>query len=93
MSELRDVRQMLELAEQAAMNGDFSSADEQLRDAARLQEAEMGPSHPDLANTLNSLAIVAERTGRFADAEAYYRRSAAIASQSLPADHPIVVES
>jgi len=84
---------MLELAERAAIERDFSSADELLRKAARIQEAEMGPLHPDLANTLNSLAIVAERTGRFADAESFYRRSAAIAAESLPADHPIVAES
>jgi hypothetical protein len=93
MSELRDVRQMLELAERAAINSDFSSADELLRDVARIQEAETGPVHPDLANTLNSLAIVAEKTGRFAEAESFYRRSAAIASESLPANHPIVAES
>ena len=93
MSGLQDARQMLELAEQAAMKGDFSSANELLNDAARIQEAELGPLHPDLANTLNSLAIVAERTGRFGDAEACYRRSAAIASAALPADHPIVAES
>ena len=53
----------------------------------------MGPLHPDLANTMNSLAIVAERTGRFADAESFYRRSATIAAESLPANHPIVAES
>ena len=93
MSKLPDARRMLELAERAAIDRDFSSADELLREAARIQEAEMGPLHPDLANTLNSLAIVAERTGRFADAESFYRRSAAIASESLPADHPIVAES
>jgi len=93
MSEPRDVRQMLELAEQAAINGDFSSADELLSSVARIQETELGPLHPELANTLNSLAIVAERTGRIADAETFYWRSATIASASLPADHPIVIES
>ena len=93
MSNLPDAQHMLELAERAAIDRNFSSADELLRKAARIQEAEMGPLHPDLANTLNSLAIVAERTGRFADAESFYRRSAAIASESLPADHPIVAES
>ena len=93
MSNLPDAQRMLELAERAAIDRNFSSADELLRKAARIQEAEMGPLHPDLANTLNSLAIVAERTGRFADAESFYRRSAAIASESLPADHPIVAES
>ena len=93
MPELRDARHLLEMAEHAAIDGDFSSADELLRDAARLQEAEFGPLHPDLANTLNNLAIVAEKTGRPGDAERFYRRAAAIASASLPADHPIVAES
>jgi Protein of unknown function (DUF2914)/Tetratricopeptide repeat len=93
MPELRDARDLLEMAERAAVDGDFSSADQLLRDAARLQEAELGPLHPDLANTLNNLAIVAEKTGRTSDAETFYRRSAAILSESLPADHPMVAES
>ena len=33
-----------------------------LRQAARLQEASLGPRHPDLANTLNNLGIVCEIT-------------------------------
>ena len=86
-------RQLLEMAERFAVEGDLSSADQLLRDAARIQEAELGPLHPDLANTLNNLAIVAEKTGRTSDAETFYRRAAAILSESLPADYPMVVES
>jgi hypothetical protein len=93
MPELLDARHLIEGAEQAAGSGDFSSADELLREAARIQEAELGPVHPDLANTLNNLAIVAEKLGRPDDAETFYRRAAAIASASLPADHPMVAES
>jgi hypothetical protein len=81
------------MAEQAALGGDLLSADALLREAARIQEAELGPSHPDLANTLNNLAVVAEKAGRPDDAETFYRRAAAIAAASLPADHPMVVES
>jgi hypothetical protein len=93
MPELLDARHLIEGAEQAAVSGDFSSANELLREAARIQEAELGPLHPDLANTLNNLAIAAEKTGRPGDAETFYRRAAAIASASLPADHPMVAES
>jgi hypothetical protein len=93
MSERRDARHMLDLAEGAASAGDLASADELLRSAARIQEAELGPLHPDLANTLNNLAIVSEKTGRLGDAETFYRRATAIASASLPADHPMVAES
>ncbi len=93
MPELLDARHLIEGAEQAAVSGDFSSANELLREAARIQEAELGPLHPDLANTLNNLAIAAEKTGQTGDAETFYRRAAAIASASLPADHPMVAES
>jgi hypothetical protein len=93
MSDLSDARHMLEGAERAAIDGDFPSADALLRDAARIQEAELGPFHPDLVNTLNNLAILAEKRGRPGEAETFYRRAAAIASTSLPSDHPIVTES
>jgi hypothetical protein len=81
------------MAEQAAVTGDFTSADALLGEAARLQEAERGPNDPDLATTLTNLAIVAEKTARTSDAETWYRRAAAVAAASLPSDHPIVVES
>ena len=93
MSEAQDARRVLEQAERAAIAGDLASADQLLRGAARIQEAELGPLHPDLASTLNNLGIVAEKTGRPGDAEVFYRRAAAIASASLPADHPIVRDS
>lgn len=93
MLDLSDARRLLEEAERAASDADFASADRLLREAARIQEAELGPLHPDLANTLNNLAIVAENTGQPADAERFYRRAAAIASAALPADHPMVEAS
>jgi hypothetical protein len=93
MSEHQNARDRLDRAERAAKAGDLASADELLRSAARSQEEELGPLHPDLANTLNNLAIVAERTGRPSEAEAFYRRAVAIASASLPSEHPMVVAS
>ena len=64
MTEQQDARHLLERAERAAEAGDLVSADELLREAARIQEQELGPHHPDLANTLNNLAIVAEKNGK-----------------------------
>jgi hypothetical protein len=93
MTEQHEARQMLERAEQAAAAGDLASAGELLRGAARIQEEELGPLHPDLANTLNNLAVVAEGTGRWSEAESLYRRAAAIAAAAHPPDHPMVVES
>ena len=93
MPDQRDAPHLLEMAEHAAIAGDFSTADELLKEAARLQEAELGPLHPDLANTLTNLAIVAEKTGRNSEAETFYRRAADIAARSLPKDHSAVLES
>jgi hypothetical protein len=93
MSDASDIRQILEQAERAVIADDLSSADALLRTAARLQETELGPLHPELASTLSNLGIVAEKAERPRDAEMFYRRAAAIASASLPADHPIVVDS
>jgi hypothetical protein len=93
MSEDQNARQLLDRAERAASAGDLASADELLRSAARIQEEELGPLHPDLANTLNNLAIVAESIGREGEAETLYRRAAAIAAAALPSDHPMVAAS
>ena len=93
MSKLEEARHLLERAEQSAMGGDFGSAEELLKGAATIQEQELGPRHPSLANTLNNLAIVAEKTGRTREAETLYRRAASIAATALPSDHPMVVET
>jgi len=84
---------MLDEAEAAANSGDLASANDLLQRVARIQETELGPLHPDLADTLNNLAIVAETTGRLGDAEGFYRRAVAVASASLPADDPKVASS
>lgn len=81
---------MLADAERAASTGDLASAEELLEKAAQLREAELGALHPDLANTLNNLAIIAEKAGRPKDAETFYRRAVAIASASLAPDDPMV---
>ena len=63
MPELRDLTHLLEMAQARRQRRRLlRTADALLGDAARRQETELGPLHPDLANTLNNLAIVAEKT-------------------------------
>lgn len=93
MPDVREYQSVVEEAEQAARAGDFARADLRLRDALRLQETSLGADHPDLASTLNNLAVVCETLGQFDDAELFYRRAYAIASGSLPPGDPLVVTS
>ena len=80
MPETREPQPVIDAAEQAASAGDYASAEQLLREAALLQEASLGPLHPDLANTLNNLGVVCEITEKPADAEDCFRRACTIAS-------------
>ena len=93
MSGSTSVRAILDAAEQAAAAGDLDAAGELLRQAVPLQEAELGRQHPDLANTLNNLGVVSEKTGRLDEAAACYRRAFEIAVASFEPGHPFVITS
>jgi hypothetical protein len=84
---------VVDAAQQAVAAGDHASAEQLLREAALLQEALLGPLHPDLANTLNNLGVVCEITDKPADAERCYRRAYAIATAVLEPNHPFVATS
>jgi Protein of unknown function (DUF2914)/Tetratricopeptide repeat len=93
MPEQRDPRSIIDAAEEAAAAGNYAAAEELLREAALLQESSLGLLHPDLANTLNNLGVVCERTENPVDAEDCFRRACAIATAVLPPDHPFVATS
>lgn len=88
-----ELQSIVDAAAQAANAGDFVSAERLLREVASRQETELGPSHPDLANTLNNLGVVCESAGRPFDAEGYYRRAYAIAASTLASNDPLFVTS
>ena len=93
MTDVLDPASLLEAAHAAVDGGDYLAAERLLRDAARIQEANLGSLHPDLASTLNNLAFVCERTNNLAEAERGYRRAHAIAVVSLGPRHPFVATS
>jgi hypothetical protein len=93
MPDTPDIQSVVEAAERAAASGDYATAEVRLREAARLQEASLGPHHPDLANTLNNLGVVCEITGKPEDAEQCLREAWTIATAVLPPDHPFVATS
>src|SRR5258705_1900159 len=93
MPEAHELRSVIEAADQAASGGDYVTAELKLREAAALQEAELGPFHADLANTLNNLGVIYERANSPAEAELCYRRAYAIATTALAPSHPFVATS
>ena len=93
MTDALELASIIEAAQKAAGAGDYPSAERLLREAATIQEATLGPLHPDLASTLNNLAFVCERTDNIAEAERGYRRAHAIAVASLGPRDPLVATS
>jgi hypothetical protein len=93
MWDAREPSTIIAAAEKAAAAGNHASAEQLLRDAARLQEKRLGPLHPDLANTLNNIGVVCEITGKHDDAEQHFRRALTIATTALEPDHPFVATS
>ncbi|HKE84219.1 MAG TPA: DUF2914 domain-containing protein [Vicinamibacterales bacterium] len=88
-----DLGSMVEAARKAAAAGDFSTAARLLRDVSVIQEATLGSLHPELAKTLNVLALVCERANYVAEAEQCHRRAHAIAVASLGPRDPFVTNS
>ena len=88
-----DPAPIIEAAQQAAVAGDYPEAEQPLRKAAAIQEVSLGSVHPDLASTLNNLALVCERTNKLDEAERGYRRAHAIAVASLSPGHPFISTS
>lgn len=53
-------------------------------------ESTLGPEHPNVAASLNSLARLHKSLGRHAQAEQHYRRALAIYEKALGPEHPYV---
>ena len=57
-------------------------------DRWRSMRKSLGPDHPDVATSLNNLALLYYEQGRYADAEPLYKRSLAIREKAVGPDHP-----
>jgi hypothetical protein len=79
MPDVREYSSVMAEAEAAAKRGDFTTAERLLRLALPQQEAALGPAHPDVASSLNNLAVLCESSGRLDEAERLFRRAYAIA--------------
>jgi hypothetical protein len=93
MAERDEITDLSAEAERAMSAEDFDAAERALRKALRLQEAQLGLVHPDVASTLNALGVVCNILGRPDEAEFLYRRAVGIARKELTDDHPYIATS
>jgi CHAT domain-containing protein/tetratricopeptide (TPR) repeat protein len=80
-------------AEELYQAGKYSEAIPLAQRALAIREKSLGRDHPDVAYSLNYLAVLYGNQGRYADAEPLYKRSLAIWEKSLGRDHPYVALS
>src|SRR5687768_15141189 len=68
--------------------GQYREATTVARNALAMAEKARGPSHADVAASLNNLALLYETQGQYAQAEPLYRRSLEISKKTVGASHP-----
>ncbi len=61
--------------------------------ALEVAEKNVGSNHPDVATSLNNLALLYKTQGQYAPAEPLYKRALAINEKALGPDHPHVANS
>ena len=70
--------------------GNYDRALTVAKKALKVAEKNAGPHHPDVATSLNNLALLSYSQSNFAQAEPLYKRSLAIWEKALGPDHPHV---
>lgn len=63
-----------------------------MNDALAIREKTLGESHPAVAATLNNLAVLYGKRGKYKDAEPLCKRALEIREQVLGRDHPDVAK-
>lgn len=71
-------------------SGQYDRALALAQSVLHVAEQKVGPSHPDVATSLNNLAELYRVQGYYAQAEPLYQRALAITENALGPDHPNV---
>ncbi len=71
----------------------YSEAEPMYRRALEIYEKSLGTDHPNIAASLNNLALLYYAQGKYTKAEPMYRRALEIYKKSLDRDHPDVANS
>ena len=73
--------------------GHYAEAEQILQQALTIQEKTFGPEHPDVATSLNNLALLYQAQGRYAEAEPLLQRALQIRQRVLGPKHPDSIAS
>ena len=73
--------------------GDYDSARPLLEESLAVREKALGANHPDIATSLQILAMLRRKQGQYAEAEPLYKRSLQIFEKALGPNHPNVAQS
>src|SRR5262245_47854217 len=68
--------------------GKYADAVPLAQRALAIREKALGPDHPDVAQSLNTLATLYSKQGLYAETEPLYTRALAIREKLLGPDHP-----
>ncbi len=81
--------QMIQLYHQ----GHFGDAIPLAKEVLAMWEKALGPEHPNVASSLNNLALIYSSAGDYRSAEPLFKRALAISEKTLGPEHPDVALS
>jgi len=70
--------------------GQYSEAAKVAEEALKVAQKTFGPNHPNVATSLNSLALLYKTQGKYAEAEPLYKLALTIREKALGPNHPNV---
>ena len=86
-------RLLYETASYLQARGRYPEAEPLYLRALHIREQQLGPKHPDVANSLNNLANLYADQGKYEEAEPLYRRALTIREQQFGSEHSDVADS
>ncbi|MCY1023809.1 serine/threonine-protein kinase [Pyxidicoccus sp. MSG2] len=84
---------LLSLGNARADMGQLAQAEAAYREALAIQEAQLGPRHPDVALSRNNLGFVAMDAGRLEEARTHFEAARALWEDTLGPSHPKVASA
>ena len=90
---LSEAERLSEKATQLYEQGQYQQAIPLAQRALAIREKALGSVHPDVAQSLNNLAVLYQAQGNYGAAEPLYQRALAIREKALGSVHPDVAES